>query len=269
MNFSHRKPSVAKIQEPSLQEHEYFNVKTPVVLAHRGGSIPSENTLEAFKVSLDCGVFAIETDVRTTKDGVAVLFHDEDLLRVAGNEKRISELSFADLQSIELFGGGKVPSLAQTLEALPLARFNLDIKDYESISTAADAIERTGSHNRVLVSSFSEKRRKAALILLSQPVATSASASIVIKLWLIHLLRLPQVLMKKLLMNIGAIQIPRAMYGIKLDSRAFIQKVRRTGTQVHYWTINNPQEMLELTKRGATGIVSDVSELAVQTLRKA
>jgi glycerophosphoryl diester phosphodiesterase len=59
------------------------------------------------------------------------------------------------------------------------------------------------------------------------------------------------------------------MYGIKLDSKSFIRKVRATNTEIHYWTINNPQEMLELTARGATGIVSDVSELAVQTLRKA
>ena len=59
------------------------------------------------------------------------------------------------------------------------------------------------------------------------------------------------------------------MYGIKFDSRSFISKIRKTGTEIHYWTINNPQEMLELTKLGATGIVSDVSELAVETLRKA
>lgn len=268
-NFSHRKPSVANKQELILQEHEYFNVKTPVVLAHRGGSIPAENTIEAFKTSLDAGVFAIETDVRTTKEGVAVLFHDEDLLRVAGVSKRISDLSFTDIQSIELFGGGRVPSLVETLQALPLARFNLDIKDDESVQTAARAIEHTNSHERVLVSSFSEKRRKATLSLLTKHVATSASASIVIRLWLMHVLRLPQRLMQKQLENIGAIQIPRGMYGIKLDSRSFIKKVRSTGTHVHYWTINNPQEMLELTKRGATGIVSDVSELAVQTLRKA
>jgi glycerophosphoryl diester phosphodiesterase len=48
-----------------------------------------------------------------------------------------------------------------------------------------------------------------------------------------------------------------------------MNKVIATGTKLHYWTINNPQEMLELTMRGATGIVSDMSELAVQTLRKA
>jgi glycerophosphoryl diester phosphodiesterase len=148
-------------------------------------------------------------------------------------------------------------------------RFNLDIKDQESVQSAAMAIELTKSHHRILVSSFSEKRRVAALSLLSKRVATSASSSLVISLWLFHALGLPQQFFDKKLHGIGALQIPRSMYGIKFDSRSFISKIRKTGTEVHYWTINNPQEMLELTRRGATGIVSDVSELAVETLRKA
>jgi glycerophosphoryl diester phosphodiesterase len=252
-----------------LQEHEYFDAPTPVVLAHRGGSTHTENTLETFKDALQAGVFSIETDIRTTKDSIAILFHDEDLQRVAGIDKKISDSTFSEIQKIQLIGGGKVPTLVQALEALPLARFNLDIKDQESVKTTAAAIELTKSHHRVLVSSFSEKRRAEALALLSKPVATSASAKKVIQLWLIHSFRLPQRLIEQTLQNIGAIQIPRQMYGIKLDSRSFISKVRKTNTHVHYWTINNPQEMLELTALGATGIVSDVSELAVHTLRKA
>jgi glycerophosphoryl diester phosphodiesterase len=252
-----------------MQEHEYFNVERPVVLAHRGGTSSTENTLETFNDAVRVGVFSIETDVRTTKDGVAILFHDADLKRVANIDKPITETNYAEIEKIILIGGGKVPTLVQALTALPHARFNLDIKDAESVPTASAAIEFTKSHNRVLVSSFSEKRRLATLKLLTHPVATSASATIVIQLWLFHILRLPQSFFTRRLNGIGALQIPRAMHGIKLDSRRFIRKVRATNTEIHYWTINNPQEMLELTARGATGIVSDVSELAVQTLRKA
>jgi glycerophosphoryl diester phosphodiesterase len=252
-----------------LQDHEYFKVTGPVVLAHRGGSKFTENTLEAFRSSEQAGVFSIESDVRTTKDGVAILFHDEDLLRVAGVEKKISEIDYEQIRTVQLIGGGQIPTLVDALQALPLMRFNLDIKDQESVQSAVMAIELTKSHQRVLVSSFSEKRRVAALALLSRPVATSASSSIVISLWLFHVLGLPQRFFVRKLEGIGALQIPRTMYGIRFDSRSFISKIRKTRTAVHYWTINNPQEMLELTSRGATGIVSDVSELAVETLRKA
>jgi glycerophosphoryl diester phosphodiesterase len=252
-----------------LQQHEYFNVQSPVVLAHRGGSAKTENTLEAFQDSVRVGVFSIETDVRTTKDHVAVLFHDEDLVRLAGINKKISDCSFAELSQIQLYGGGCIPSLSSALKALPQARFNLDIKDEGSVVPAAAAIEEAQAHDRVLVSSFSERRRVATLALLTRPVATSASASVVLMCRLIHSLRLPKALIVNKLENIGALQIPRVMYGVRFDSASFIKKIRSTGTEVHFWTINNPQEMLELTRRGATGIVSDVSELAVQTLRKA
>jgi glycerophosphoryl diester phosphodiesterase len=105
--------------------------------------------------------------------------------------------------------------------------------------------------------------------MFSRPVATSSSASTVIKIWLYCLLGLPQKVIARSLEGIGAMQIPRSIAFLKLDSPRFMSKVLATGTKLHYWTINNPQEMLELTRRGATGIVSDVSELAVQTLRKA
>ena len=252
-----------------MQNHAYFNVAGPVVLAHRGGSSKTENTLENFIDAVKAGVFSIETDVRTTKDNVAILFHDADLKRVANVDQEISETSFKEIQDLNFIGGGKVLTLEQALTALPQVRFNLDIKDKKSVKSVAAVLESTKSHNRVLVSSFSEKRRIQTLTLLSHPVATSASASIVITLWLFHTLRLPQALFTRRLKGIGALQIPRSMYGIKLDSKSFIRKVRSTNTQIHYWTINNPHEMLELTALGATGIVSDVPELAVQTLRKA
>ena len=252
-----------------MQQHEYFNAQRPVVLAHRGGTAHTENTLEAFTDSIAAGVFSIETDLRTTKDQVAVLFHDESLIRVAGLEQKISDITFEELSRVKLHGGGKVPSLAQALAALPLGRFNLDIKDETSVKTPAPVINSANAHNRVLVSSFSESRRTATLQLMTAPVATSASSTTVLICWILVKLRLPQSFINNILKGIGALQIPRAMYGLRFDSLRFITKIRNSGTEVHYWTINNPQEMLELTRRGATGIVSDVSELAVQTLRKA
>lgn len=252
-----------------MQHHEYFNTESVVVLAHRGGQVKTENTLENFIAAVKVGVYSLETDVRTTRDNIAVLFHDKDLNRLAGLNLKISDTNFSDLEKIDLFGRGKIISLEQALLELPQARFNLDIKDKKSCQTVAAVIEKQNCHDRVLVSSFSEKRRTKALSLLSKPVATSASAQIVLSLLLMHLLRLPQSFLNKRLQDIGALQIPRSMLGITLDSSSFIRKIRSTGTSVHFWTINDPEQMLELTARGANGIVTDVPELAVQTLRKA
>jgi glycerophosphoryl diester phosphodiesterase len=47
------------------------------VLAHRGiSSSARENTAAAFAAAVELGVDGFETDVRRTKDGVLVLYHD-------------------------------------------------------------------------------------------------------------------------------------------------------------------------------------------------
>ncbi|MDX4073232.1 glycerophosphodiester phosphodiesterase family protein, partial [Brucella sp. NBRC 113783] len=65
--------------------------KRPV--AHRGlhdlNKTRWENTLAAFEAAAKAG-FAIECDVHLTKDGGVVVFHDDDLQRLAGREGRIS-----------------------------------------------------------------------------------------------------------------------------------------------------------------------------------
>jgi glycerophosphoryl diester phosphodiesterase len=47
------------------------------VQGHRGArGLAPENTLPGFEIALDLGVSSVETDVRLTRDGVPVLFHD-------------------------------------------------------------------------------------------------------------------------------------------------------------------------------------------------
>jgi glycerophosphoryl diester phosphodiesterase len=281
-----------------MQDHPYFKSDKVLILAHRGGTVPTENTLEAFKIAIAEGADIIETDIRATKDGVAVLFHDEIIERVVDWEHerqyeqmfletdhkwdemansiswfktygpKVQDFTFDELQRLQLRGGTRVTSLAQALVEFPSMKFNIDIKANAAIPDLVATIEKLNAHDRVLVSSFSNRRRLRAIRMFSRHVATSSSASTVIKIWLYCFLGFPQKVIARSLDGIGAMQIPRSIAFMRLDSPRFMSKVLATGTKLHYWTINNPQEMLELTKRGATGIVSDVPELAVQTLRK-
>ena len=50
------------------------------LIAHRGGAgLAPENTLPAFRSSLEMGVVEVELDVQISKDDRAVLFHDRTL----------------------------------------------------------------------------------------------------------------------------------------------------------------------------------------------
>ena len=89
--------------------------------AHRGLWTelgPVENSLEACLAAADQGL-GIEFDVRPSKDGVPVLFHDPDLKRVCGEPERIETLMADQLIGKPLLGGGEIISLDQLLDAWP------------------------------------------------------------------------------------------------------------------------------------------------------
>ena len=83
------------------RRREVFLLTGPKYYAHRGlysadQSVP-ENSLEAFCLAADAG-FGIELDVQLTKDGMIVVYHDDDLLRCTGREGRIGDFALPDLQ---------------------------------------------------------------------------------------------------------------------------------------------------------------------------
>lgn len=92
-------------QEALLTETRSFgNVK---FIAHMGlSSQAPANTLPAFEAAgKNGGFFGIETDVRETKDGEFVLYHDEDLsTRTSGKGTVISQ-TLQDVQSYEMLKG--------------------------------------------------------------------------------------------------------------------------------------------------------------------
>jgi len=234
-------------------------------LAHRGlwqhRDDVSENSLEAFAEALRHGATHIESDVHATKDGHAVLFHDADLRRAAAVEAKISDLTLADLSRIELIGGGRVPTLAEALHQFAEARFNLDVKAAGAAGATADDVNRTASHQRVLISSFSPRRRLATLSALTKPVATSADSVLVAQVWATHrsgsLRRFAA-----LCAEIDAIQMPTDRFGIRFDDPGFIAELNRMQVEAHFWTINDPVEMQRLLSLGASGIVTDRVDLA-------
>ena len=74
----------------------------PILSAHRGGSIErTENTLVAFKNAINQGTNLLECDVHLSKDGIVVIAHDTDLLRICGiPDRNVKDYDFKDLPQI-------------------------------------------------------------------------------------------------------------------------------------------------------------------------
>lgn len=239
-------------------------------LAHRGLTVGGdsqpidENTELAFDRALQVGATNLEVDVRASRDGVVVVCHDADLARIADRPEKIAELDWASLKLIRLRHAGKLMSLEQLLSRFGDARINIDIKSMDAAVGTAQVVRSQNAQDRVLISSFSRKRRLAASELLPR-VATSSSAIELIAVWLAHKLRAKTV-MRRLLSGIDAMQIPASRGWLRFDSESFIAAVKSFDVEIHFWTINDPEAAKQLRARGANGIVSDRIDLIVAAL---
>ena len=249
--------------------HGYLSPALPRVFAHRGFAAEpgiSENTIEAFKAAIDLGATHLESDIQVTKDGIPVLFHDDNLSRVAGLPQRVSDLLLSELLAVELKEGGRIPTLRQALLALPQARFNLDLKVRAAVLPTTRLISELGVEHRVLLASFSERRRAQAVRQVQ--VASSAGSVRVLGLWLAAKLRFGSAV-RFLAQPIQALQIPTGKGPIRFDSPEFMAQMVAAGLELHYWTVNDAAEMRRLIDLGAHGIVTDRTDIAVNTLRMA
>jgi glycerophosphoryl diester phosphodiesterase len=239
------------------------------VLAHRGlvSEFVPENTLKAFADALHAGAHVIETDVQCTKDGVAIIFHDDDLIRLAGIPKKISESSWKEISVIDIGFGKRIPSLEQALTDFPNARFNLDIKIKSAEAPVAEVVNRLQAQKRVLISSFSDTRSKRTVNSIVGEVRSSAGSWRVLGLWLSFAIGATP-LFSLLTRKVSALQIPVSQFGLRFDSKRFIALALANKLEVHFWTINDVALVRKLKSLGATGVVTDNCDLVIAALKK-
>ena len=136
---------------------------------HRGfGRTAPENTLPAFKLSAKYGWKYVETDVRFTSDGVAVLLHDLSINRTARNadgseissEININSITYAQALTYDFgiwmgtqYAGTKIPTLEEFLvlcKKLSLEAY-LELKNYSSadVQYITDMVNRCGMREHV------------------------------------------------------------------------------------------------------------------------
>ncbi len=232
------------------------------MLAHRGLAIEApENTLLAFDRAAAVGAAYVETDVHVSADGVAVVAHDSSLRRVAGRDVEVSRLTMAELRRVDLGHGQGFASLEEALGAFPDLRFNIDVKVEGAVGPAVTALERTGAADRVLLTSFSDRRRRRLGDLVPDAV-TSAGRMGVITTRLASSVRWSAVV-SLARRRAAALQIPERVGSVRLVTAGFVRAVQRAGAEVHVWTVNEPADMTRLLDLGVDGLVTDRADLAV------
>ncbi len=161
--------------------------------------------------------------------------------------------------------------LATTLEELLLAfpenRINVEVKQsgelgMKCLAAVLELLEKHNAFDRVVLASFHEemydefKRLKASGevpdCFMFSPAYDAAT-----KFYVLQLLGLDVFFGDKMCV----FQLPTEEYGLNLATRSMIRKAARHNLAIHYWTVNDPDEMRELIELGADGIMTDYPHL--------
>jgi glycerophosphoryl diester phosphodiesterase len=134
-------------QRPEEKRMGWFDI-----VAHRGvpDGVP-ENTIAAFQRALELGADAFEMDVRLSKDGVPVVFHNFYLDETTDASGPVFERTFAELREVKLRGAEgeegercRIPALGEVLETFA-GRLGLEIEvkgpEPESVEVVAATLE--------------------------------------------------------------------------------------------------------------------------------
>jgi glycerophosphoryl diester phosphodiesterase len=149
----------------------------PLVVGHRGVPLlHQENTLAGARRAVALGLDAIEIDVRLTRDGRAVVFHDANVERLTGVRRAIADMTWDELSALRVasvVGAGarairyerteRISLLAEILaEVGDALAINIELKprwfgDDVAAVVAAD-VDDAGHGARVLVTSYDPRK---------------------------------------------------------------------------------------------------------------
>ena len=125
-----------------------------IIQSHRGaGELAPENTIEAFELGWSLGTYP-EADIRTTKDGIIVAFHDANFARVVKGvtpemeKKGVADVTFEELTKLDVgawagdqFAGRRVSKISEVfghMKGKPERHLYLDIKQVDLKQLAAE-----------------------------------------------------------------------------------------------------------------------------------
>lgn len=229
----------------------------PLVIAHRGFTQNHlENTLSAIEAALDLGVDGIEVDLRMTRDGQILIFHDETLERLAGLATDVERVDYATLQGVRLQGGEKIPTLEDLLDLVQgRCLLNLEVKTVRTLPThernLTQVLRRYQCQDNILLSSFNPlamirlrwiapEIRRGFLYQKKSPLASLAMS--LMKLYSYH----------------GQLENLRP---------EIVPHCHRLGKKFFVWTVNEIADMQAMIRLGVEGIITDHPDLMKKTLK--
>jgi len=225
----------------------WLSAPRTLIIGHRGAStIMPENSLGAFNLAMEQGADGVETDVRLSKDGRPVLFHDATLQRLSGNPSKVCDLTVDELKQEDIGQGQTVALLDELFELLgDEILYNIELKDFGLrdqglVDRVFEAITAYGLESQVLISSFNPilVRRARGCFPVTVPIA---------------LIRGPGVYRHTGWTADTGVENPH----YSLVDAPYMMDAAANGRHIFAWTVDDIAEAERLVDLGVHGIISN------------
>jgi glycerophosphoryl diester phosphodiesterase len=256
--------------------------KSPLVIAHRGGGqLWPENTMLAYQSAIDMGVDGLEIDIRMTKDQMLVTHHNESIDQTSNGQGKIRDYTYEELKEYnfgyqfeDLYGNHPyrnmyipLPTLEEVLQKFEHKILILELKDSESwgmraAEKLAELLKHYSPNSHMVVASFKGEvmdhfaRITDHKVLLSAPEKEAAK----------FILSSKTIGAKLYQPKVQLLHLPTSFQGLNLATPEIIKDAHQQDIAIHFWTINKPEEMEQLIRNGADGLVTDRPDLLLEIL---
>ncbi len=221
-----------------------------LVIAHRGAAAAApENTLAAFRRAIDDGADLVELDVQESADGVVVVVHDSDLMKIGGSPLKVWEATAEQLRDVDIgshfspeFRAERVPTLAEALDVCKgKVRVDIELKSYGHDARleeqVVEIVEAAGVEREIVTMSLDHDMVRTMKRL--RPEWTAG------------------VLAAKAIGDLTTLPADFLAVESMMATRRFVRRAHRVGKAVYVWTVNDPAAMLDAMSFGVDGLITD------------
>lgn len=218
-------------------------------IGHRGAkAYPPENTIKSFNKAIESGADGIEFDLRQTKDGKIIVFHDCKLDRLTSEKGLVREYPLEKIKSLQV-GGEPIPTLREALEAIDkrVEKIIIEIKEAGIEQQVLKEIKEKGLEDRVIITSF-----------LKRVLENTKKEDSTIERGWIHLFCLRPI---RTGIELG-VEYLLPFYWFATEK--YIEMAHKKGMKVLVWTVNSQEKAKKYTQKGAEGIITDKPDIEIE-----
>ncbi len=235
----------------------------PANISHRGGRHwAPENTLVAFKMSLDIGVDGLELDVQRCATGELVVIHDELVNRTTNGVGLVQDITYDELKRLDAgsfwheeyedagkvnFKGESIPLLKDVLDLVDGRAFvNVELKNtpiqYPGIEDELiDLLSDYGHRDKIIVSSFDHK-----LMYSLKEKNSGLAIALLADALFVNVVDLAK--------QIGADYWHPCFGSLRKEA---VEEAHAAGLKVNAWTINTAREWAMAIDWELDGVITD------------